>query len=214
MQPAIPVGTILQNHYRIVQLLGQGGFGRTYLAEDEGRFNERCAIKEFVPVKGADRFSDKATQLFQREASVLYQIGHPQIPKFWATFEEEERLFLVQDYVPGPTYHEVLNQRRRQGGAFSEAEVRLFLQQMLPVLAHIHAKGIIHRDVSPDNIILRQKDGSPCLHLFTGSVACFANSGGMGSVATVHLHACHHFFHHAKVNQHGQAVFLAQNDVI
>ena len=163
MQTAIPIGTLLQNHYRIVQLLGQGGFGRTYLAEDQGRFNERCAIKEFVPLQGEDRFSDKATQLFQREASVLYQIIHPQIPKFRATFEEEERLFLVQDYVEGPTYHAVLDQRRQQGRAFSETEVRQFLQQMLPVLAHIHAKGIIHRDVSPDNIILRQQDRLPVL---------------------------------------------------
>ncbi len=163
MQPAIPTGTLLQNHYKIIQLLGQGGFGRTYLAEDQGRFNERCAIKEFVPLQGEDRFSDKATQLFQREASVLYQIIHPQIPKFRATFEEEERLFLVQDYVEGPTYHEVLDQRRQQGRAFAETEVRQFLQQMLPVLAHIHAKGIIHRDVSPDNIILRQQDRLPVL---------------------------------------------------
>lgn len=163
MPPAIAIGTVLQNHYRIIQLLGQGGFGRTYLAEDQGRFNERCAIKEFVPTQGADRFSDKATELFQREAAVLYQISHPQIPKFRATFEEEERLFLVQDYVQGPTYHEVLKQRKQLGGAFSETEVRQFLQQLLPVLAHIHAKGIIHRDVSPDNIILRQQDGLPVL---------------------------------------------------
>ena len=163
MQPAIPIGTVLQNHYRVVQLLGQGGFGRTYLAEDQGRFNERCAIKEFVPIQEEDKFSDKATQLFQREASVLYQIEHPQIPKFRATFEEEKRLFLAQDYVEGPTYHEVLRQRQQQGRAFSETEVRQFLQQMLPVLAHIHAKGIIHRDVSPDNIILRQQDNLPVL---------------------------------------------------
>ena len=163
MQTAIAVGTLLQNHYKIVELLGQGGFGRTYLAEDEGRFNERCAIKEFVPIKGQDHFSDKATQLFQREASVLYQITHPQIPKFRATFEEHERLFLVQDYVEGPTYHEILNQRKLQGQLFSEAEVKQFLQQMLPVLAHIHAKGIIHRDISPDNIIQRASDQLPVL---------------------------------------------------
>ncbi|MBE9064395.1 serine/threonine-protein kinase, partial [cf. Phormidesmis sp. LEGE 11477] len=163
MQTAIAVGTLLQNHYKIVKLLGQGGFGRTYLAEDEGRFNERCAIKEFVPVKGQDHFSDKATQLFQREASVLYQIIHPQIPKFRATFEEQERLFLVQDYVEGQTYHEVLNQRKLKGEQFSEAEVKQFLQQMLPVLAHIHAKGIIHRDISPDNIIQRTTDRLPVL---------------------------------------------------
>ena len=81
MQPPIAAGTVLQNRYRVVRLLGQGGFGRTYLAEDQGRFNEACALKEFVPLQGADRFSDKATQLFQREASILYQIQHPQIPQ-------------------------------------------------------------------------------------------------------------------------------------
>ncbi len=163
MQSAISIGTLLQNRYRVVKLLGQGGFGRTYLAEDTGRFQERCAIKEFVPTQEEKGFSDKATELFQREASVLYQISHPQIPKFQATFEEEDRLFLVQDYVEGPTYHDVLNRRRQQNRAFSETEVRQFLQQLLPVLAHIHAKGIIHRDISPDNIILRQRDQLPVL---------------------------------------------------
>ncbi|NEP18382.1 MAG: serine/threonine protein kinase [Leptolyngbya sp. SIO4C1] len=163
MQPAIPVGTLLQNRYRIVQLLGQGGFGRTYLAEDQGRFSERCALKEFVPVQGEDRFSDKATQLFQREAAILYQITHPQIPQFRATFEQDQRLFLVQDYVEGTTYRDLLNQRRAQGSAFSETEVRQLIQQMLPVLAHIHAKGIIHRDISPDNLILRRSDQMPVL---------------------------------------------------
>ena len=163
MQSAISIGTLLQNRYRIVQMLGQGGFGRTYLAEDTGRFQEKCAIKEFVPTQGEESFSDKATELFQREASVLYQISHPQIPKFQATFEEEDRLFLVQDYVEGPTYHDVLSRRRQQSRTFSETEVRQFLQQLLPVLAHIHAKGIIHRDISPDNIILRNQDQLPVL---------------------------------------------------
>lgn len=163
MQAQIPNGTVLQNRYRLLQILGQGGFGRTYLAEDLGRFNERCAIKEFVPNQGIDRFSDKATELFQREAAILYQIQHPQIPQFRATFEQDKRLFLVQDYVEGTNYRDLLNQRRAQGSSFTEAEVRQFLQQILPVLAHIHAKGIIHRDISPDNLILRDSDRRPVL---------------------------------------------------
>ncbi|ASC70138.1 Serine-threonine-protein kinase [Halomicronema hongdechloris C2206] len=163
MQSPIEIGTILQNRYRLIHVLGQGGFGRTYLAEDLGRFNERCALKEFVPQPGVDHFSDKATQLFQREAAILYQIQHPQIPQFRATFEQDQRLFLVQDYVDGTTYRDLLDQRRQQGMVFSEAEVRQFLKQMLPVLAHIHAKGIIHRDISPDNIIRRRHDQLPLL---------------------------------------------------
>ncbi|MGF1460551.1 MAG: protein kinase [Leptolyngbyaceae cyanobacterium] len=163
MYPPLPFGTVLQSRYKIAKLLGQGGFGRTYLAEDTGRFNEPCAVKEFLPQQDEDHFSSKSTELFQREAAILYQIQHPQIPQFRATFEVEGRLFLVQDYVEGPSYRDLLNDRRLQNITFSEAEVRQFLQQILPVLAHIHAKGIIHRDISPDNILLRNRDRLPVL---------------------------------------------------
>ncbi len=163
MISSLAVGTVLQNRYRVLSILGQGGFGRTYLAEDLGRFQERCAIKEFAPSQSDADFSDKAKELFQREAAILYQIQHPQIPQFRATFEEDGRLFLVQDYVEGQTYRTLLNERISQGSAFSEAEIYQFLQQMLPLLAHIHSKNIIHRDITPDNIILRQMDQRPVL---------------------------------------------------
>ena len=192
MQPALSVGALLQNRYRIVQLLGQGGFGRTYLTKDQGRFDEACVIKEFMPTTGGDRFSSKAAQLFQREAEILYQISHPQIPQFRATFEQDQRLFLVQDHIEGLTYREILQQR--PGQAFSETEIRAFLGQLLPVLAHIHAKGIIHRDISPDNIILRRSDQKPVLidfgvvkevvtRLQTGTTAVQATTVGKAGYA-------------------------------
>ncbi|PSB30043.1 serine/threonine-protein kinase [Stenomitos frigidus] len=163
MRPPIPIGTTLQNRYRILSVLGQGGFGRTYLSEDQGRFNELCALKELIPAQGNAYALDKSKELFQREAQILYQIQHPQIPQFRATFEEDQRLFLVQDYVEGQTYRTLLEQRQVQGIAFSEAEVLQLMRQLLPVLAHIHSKGIIHRDIAPDNIMLRQQDGKPVL---------------------------------------------------
>jgi serine/threonine protein kinase len=163
MRPPIPIGTVLQNRYRILSVLGQGGFGRTYLSEDQGRFNELCALKELIPAQGSAYALDKSKELFQREAQILYQIQHPQIPQFRATFEEDQRLFLVQDYVEGQTYRTLLEQRQVQGIAFSEAEVLQLMRQLLPVLAHIHSKGIIHRDIAPDNIMLRQQDGKPVL---------------------------------------------------
>ncbi|MBD2024290.1 serine/threonine-protein kinase [Leptolyngbya sp. FACHB-711] len=163
MQLPISAGTVLQNRYRVLSILGQGGFGRTYLAEDQGRFNERCALKEFIAPHGSDYALSKSKELFQREAAILYQISHPQIPQFRATFEENARLFLVQDYVDGKTYRTLLSDRRAQGRAFSEAEVLQLILNLLPVLAHIHSKGIIHRDIAPDNIILRQTDGLPVL---------------------------------------------------
>lgn len=163
MQPPIPTGTILQSRYRILSILGQGGFGRTYLAEDQGRFNELCALKELIPAQTSSYALEKSRELFQREAAILYQIQHPQIPQFRATFEQDQRLFLVQDYVEGRTYRELLDERRSQGYAFSEPEAVQLMRQLLPVLAHIHAKGIIHRDISPENIILRERDRLPVL---------------------------------------------------
>ncbi|SKB11079.1 Serine/threonine kinase [Planktothrix sp. PCC 11201] len=166
-QTAIPVGTILQNRYRLISILGQGGFGRTYLAEDQGRFNERCALKEFIPVQTGTYALQKSQELFRREAQILYQIRHAQIPQFGAVFEENQRLFLVQDYVEGKTYHALLMERKNTPSGFpktfTEAEIVLFLRQMLPILAHIHNLGIIHRDISPDNIILRHQDQLPIL---------------------------------------------------
>ncbi|HEY9858294.1 MAG TPA: serine/threonine-protein kinase, partial [Candidatus Obscuribacterales bacterium] len=163
MQPPIPVGTILQNRYRLISILGQGGFGRTYLAEDQGRFNERCALKEFIPAQSSSYALEKSKELFQREAAILYQIQHPQVPQFRATFEQDQRLFLVQDYVEGKTYGTLIQERTAQGYPFSESETIQLLRQILPVLAHIHSKGIIHRDISPDNLILRESDHLPVL---------------------------------------------------
>ncbi|MBD3880591.1 serine/threonine protein kinase [Phormidium tenue FACHB-886] len=163
MQPSIAVDTVLQNRYRILSIIGQGGFGRTYLAEDQGRFKERCALKEFIPPQGSSYALNKAKELFQREAAILYQIQHPQIPQFRATFEENQRLFLVQDYVDGKTFRALLNERKAKGITFSEAEILQLIRQILPILHHIHGKGIIHRDIAPDNIMLRQQDGLPVL---------------------------------------------------
>ncbi|MCS6813446.1 MAG: protein kinase [Cyanobacteria bacterium] len=163
MQPPIPSGTILKSRYRLDRVLGQGGFGRTYLAEDQGRFNERCVVKEYIPVQGSDYSLQKSKELFQREAAVLYQIEHPQIPKFREMFEQGRRLFFVQDFIDGRTYRSLLEERLAAGMTFSEAEVMHLMEQVLPVLAYIHSKGIVHRDISPDNLILREGDRLPVL---------------------------------------------------
>ncbi|PLZ06321.1 serine/threonine-protein kinase [Fischerella thermalis] len=163
MQPPISAGTVLQNRYKIIQILGQGGFGRTYLAEDQRRFNEFCAIKELIPNTVDPVAWQKAQELFLREATILYQIQHPQVPQFRERFEQDQRLFLVQDYVAGKTYRSLLDERKAVGSAFTEQEVLQLMRSLLPVLEHIHSRGIIHRDISPDNIILRDLDNKPVL---------------------------------------------------
>ena len=163
MQPPITVGTVLQNRYRIIQILGQGGFGRTYLAEDQRRFNELCAMKELISTATEALAWEKAQELFHREAAILYQIEHPQVPKFRERFEQDQRLFLVEDYVAGQTYQALLAERQAVGQTFTEAEVLQFIKLLLAVLEHIHSRGIIHRDISPENIILRDSDAKPVL---------------------------------------------------
>ncbi|MBD1862135.1 MULTISPECIES: serine/threonine-protein kinase [Trichocoleus] len=153
--PSIPVGTLLRQRYAIQQVLGQGGFSRTYLALDVERFNEPCVLKELAVPQQDGALLAKAEALFQREATVLYQIQHSQIPRFLAAFEDNQRLFSVQEFVDGQTYRHLLQERKTQGKVFSELEVLQFLSHLLPVLTYIHDRNIIHRDISLENIILR-----------------------------------------------------------
>ncbi|MEG3862583.1 serine/threonine-protein kinase [Microcoleus sp. herbarium12] len=172
MNNPIYPGITLHNHYRIVRELGHGGFGRTYLAEDAHRFNEPCVLKEFAPQVQGSYALQKSEELFEREAGVLYKLQHNQIPRFREMFRvsivDRGYLFLVQDYVPGQNYRFLLDARKRQGLRFIEAEINQLLIQILPVLEYIHSLGVIHRDISPDNLILRLSDGMPVLIDFGG----------------------------------------------
>jgi serine/threonine protein kinase len=187
MQP-IAVDTILQQRYRILKSIGEGAFGRTYLASDQSRFGEQCAVKELSMSTGSRSRLSKAREFFQQEAALLYQLQHPQIPRFWATFEERDRMFLVQDFVPGRTYEQLLSDRSNQGQTFTEAEVWRFLLQVLPVLGYIHSQGVVHQDIAPDNIILREIDFLPVLIDF-GVVKQLANrlQGEQNSSSTINV---------------------------
>ncbi|WYM02760.1 MAG: serine/threonine-protein kinase [Gloeotrichia echinulata CP02] len=168
----IQPGQTLGDRYVVVRQLGQGGFGRTYLTEDVNRFRELCVLKEFSPQVQTPYVLQKAEELFQREASVLYKLQHPQIPRFRelfrTNFQGKEYLFLVQDFVEGQAYSSLLNSRQQQSRKFTEAEVRQLLLQILPVLEYIHSVGVIHRDISPDNLMLRTADQLPVLIDFGG----------------------------------------------
>ena len=159
----LPPGTRLRDRYIIERVLGQGGFGITYLAQDIGRFNEPVAIKELTPFAQGTTSLQKAEELFEREAAILYKLNHPQIPRFWEFFRQDKRLFLAQDYIEGETYHSLLKQRTGRGASFSEAEIMQLLRDLLPVLSYLHRSGVVHRDISPDNIILRSQDKLPVL---------------------------------------------------
>ena len=171
-------GDIVDSQYRIVHQLSQGGFSRTYLAEDLNRFNERYVIKEFAPQLEGSCTLEKAQELFKQEAEIIYRLQHPQIPKFrelfWYQHQNQERLLLVEEYIEGTTYHTLINNYAQQGRKFSEAEIIQLLYKLLPVLEYIHSMGVIHRDIAPDNLILRSADQLPILIDF-GSIIDLKN---------------------------------------
>jgi serine/threonine protein kinase len=162
-KPEISSGTLIDNRYTIQKLLGQGGLGRTYLAFDTRRFNEPCVLKEFAPIGTGERGLEKCRDLFKKEAKILHQLQHPQIPKFLACFEGDGRLFLVQEYVDGQTYSELLQKFQKQGRNFSQDEVINWLKNLLVILEYIHEHNIIHRDISPDNVMLPKNKHLPVL---------------------------------------------------
>ena len=168
----LTTGILLGDRYRVKAEIGQGGFGRTYLCEDINRFNELCVLKEFAPQVQGTALLTKAQELFEREAGVMYRLQHPQIPMFREMFRVNRagvgQLYLVQDFVDGINYQGLLRQKLKEGKKFTEAEITEFLKQILPVLGYIHSLGVIHRDISPDNLIKRHKDGLPVLIDFGG----------------------------------------------
>jgi WD40 repeat protein/tRNA A-37 threonylcarbamoyl transferase component Bud32 len=160
---------LLRNRYRIIQPLGGGGFGRTFLAEDEDKLKARCVVKQLAPQVQGTGTLQKAIALFHEEAQRLQQLGeHPQIPTLYAYFEQEHYLYLVQQFIQGQS----LRQELQAQGNFSEAKIWQLLQELLPILKFVHAHQVIHRDIKPDNIMRRSpQDGiSPYLEGQVGNL--------------------------------------------
>jgi formylglycine-generating enzyme required for sulfatase activity len=150
---------LLENRYRVVELLGRGGFSRTYLAEDTRRLNAKCVIKHFFPAtetKVNSRLLEKSVTLFYEEAKRLLQLeDNPQIPNLFAYFEEDKELYLVQQLIEGRT----LLKELQEEGCLNQAKLVKDLLDVSQILKAIHSVPVIHRDLKPENIIRRNKDG-------------------------------------------------------
>ena len=151
---------LIGDRYQIIEQLGQGGMGKTYLAIDTHTGNRSCVVKEFFPQTTNQSEWQKCRELFAREAAILAKLKHPQIPQFLDEIEEQDRLFLVQEYIAGQTYWQILQQREN---GFPEAEVKQWLKNVLPVIQFVHENDVIHRDIAPDNIMCRSNDNKPIL---------------------------------------------------
>lgn len=147
---------LLAGHYQIVNHLGGGGFGQTFLARDHHLPSRPlCVVKQLKPRATDPGSLEVAKRLFDREAETLYQLGHhDQIPRLLAHFEQNQEFYLVQEYVPGETLSKELASNRQ----FSEAIALILLQDLLQVLAFVHQRQVIHRDIKPANLIRRNKD--------------------------------------------------------
>jgi serine/threonine protein kinase len=176
--------TLLNDRYCILKPLGQGGFGKTFLAFDQ-KFPDKtqesrlCVIKQFWPQSYTFQNHQKAAELFQQESVRLSELGkHPQIPQLLNTFDQDGQQYLVQEWIDGQT----LEQELGEAGSFNESEIRQLLQQLLPVLQFVHDHQVIHRDIKPANIIRR--DGGQLVLVDFGA-AKYSPSGILENTGTL-----------------------------
>jgi eukaryotic-like serine/threonine-protein kinase len=149
------LGQLLGSRYRIIQVLGSGGFGRTYIAEDTQRpRHPQCVLKHLSFSSPNPNLLMQARRMFHQEAETLEQLGqHDQIPRLLAYFEENEEFYLVQELITGHSLSEELKLKK-----LSAPEVTELLRDLLGVLAFVHSQGVIHRDIKPENLIRRSAD--------------------------------------------------------
>lgn len=155
-------GTKLNNRYEILKPLSGGGMGDAYLARDTWKEGEnRCVVKQLKP----DKVEPRTIRLFNNEAQTLCRLGsHGQIPELLAHFEQNDNFYLVQEFIQG---HD-LSEEILPNQPWSEARVIEFLEDILEILVFVHQNNVIHRDIKPNNIMRRDKDGKLVLIDFGG----------------------------------------------
>ena len=147
----LTTGQMLQNRYRVASPLGQGGMGAVYRAWDT-RLNVPVALKEMVPQTGLDPYTlAQLRQQFQQEATILARLDHPHLVRVTDFFEEAGNAYLVMNFVEG----ENLAERIEREGAQPEGHMLEWAGQLLDALGYCHSQGVIHRDVKPQNVIIR-----------------------------------------------------------
>ncbi len=173
----IPTGHLLDGRYRIAKVIGQGGMGRVYLANDTRLANRPVAVKEMVVGEGVQE--KKAIEDFAREARVLAPLSHPGIPNLIDYFVEGGRHYLVMEFVAGGDLQRFLD-KKGAGGRVAEADVLRWARQILDVLTFLHGQKppIVYRDLKPGNIMI-DKNGRAMLIDF--GIARFLPPGGRGT---------------------------------
>ena len=157
MSTTLEPGSLVNNRYQIQQVINQAKSERIYLVEDREQYSETCILKKFISIE-----SDRGVivgEYFQQQLTLLQGLRHPQVQLVKNFFWKGEQLFIVQSYVEGQTYQELL----RSGLSLTEPEAIQLLNQILPVLTYLHSQQITHGDISPSHLLLRIHDNLPVL---------------------------------------------------
>jgi eukaryotic-like serine/threonine-protein kinase len=150
-------GEILRERYQIVGLIGAGGMGAVYLADDTRLEGRQCAIKETLPLPTRNPdLVQAARKQFYQEASILARLDHPGLPKVSDFFAIEERDYLVMDYVAGQNLLEIVTEAKRETRFLDEIVVMGWADQLCDVLTYLHTRqpSVLHRDIKPSNLKL------------------------------------------------------------
>lgn len=157
MSAPLKTGEILRERYTVRRIIGQGGMGSIYLADDlrlEGRL---CALKEVEHDSSLPHdMLEQAREQFQREATVLARLDHPNLPKVSDFFSDRERDYLVMDYIPGKDLRTLMIEARQRDEFIPEPEVLAWAAQLADALIYMHGQDppILHRDIKPSNLKL------------------------------------------------------------
>lgn len=182
LEPLAPGQMLQEGQFEVIRRLGIGGQGMAYLCASPLKEAPNVVLKETIlPLYVEHTIREQALERFQQEAQLLKQLESPHIVKLLDYFVEDHRGYIVLEHVDGKT----LRQLVKEEGALSEERAKEIATQMCDILQYLHSKNIIHRDFTPDNVILR-KDGT--LTLIDFNVAQQASAGTTGTIVGTHCY--------------------------
>ena len=161
MPMPLKAGEVLRNRYKIRRIIGQGGMGSIYLADDLRLEGRQCALKEVEHDRSLPpEMLRQARDQFLREATVLARLDHPNLPKVSDFFSIGGRDYLLMDYIPGKDLRTLMMEVKQNGVFLDEAEVLSWASQLIDALVYLHSQDppILHRDIKPSNLKLTPSD--------------------------------------------------------
>ena len=157
MPAPLKAGEVLRNRYKIQRIIGQGGMGCIYLADDVRLIGRQCALKEVENDRSLPpEMLREARDQFLREATVLARLDHPNLPKVSDFFSVGNRDYLVMDFVPGKDLRTLMLEAKQASTFLPEADVLNWAGQLCDALIYLHSQEppILHRDIKPSNLKL------------------------------------------------------------